>query len=188
MEHIISEEISDAKVVYGAKTHDAQMLAEGVYDVECFDKDGNLKWAELGVKNVVTNEGKNGMLDTYFAGSSYTGTWYMSLITNGSATLSSTYAVPIVTEISSGIVTSDTRPTISWSAASGGAKSATTTSFSITGTATITGNMVVTGGSGITTVGNTAATGGILFSAATFGSSKSVSSGDTLQVTYSISV
>ena len=187
MESLNSKVSTGASLIAGAGATET-MEARGVYYVECYDKDGNLKWADT-APNLVTYQGKNGMLDTYFAGSAYTGTWYMSLITAGTATTASTYASPTVTEISSGIIASNTRLTIAWSAAASGSKSATTTSFSITGSATITGNMVVTGGSGVTTVGNTAATGGILFSAANFtGGSKTVSSGDTLNVTYSISV
>lgn len=164
------------------------MNAKGVYYTECVGADGVVKWTDTAY-NLVTYQGKNSLLDQFFAGSAYTAAWYMSLITAGTATTASTYASPTVTEISSGIITSNTRLTVGWSAAASGSKSATTTSFSITGSATITGNMVVAGGSGVTTVGNTAATGGILFSAANFtGGSKTVSNGDTLNVTYSITV
>jgi hypothetical protein len=188
MEKMTTTTATGASLVAGAGS-DEKMTAQGYFTTECIGPDGKRKWIEESYPNLVTYQGKNGMLDTYFAGSAYTAAWYMSLITAGSATTASTYASPTVTEITAGIITSNTRLTIGWSASASGSKSATTTSFSITGSATITGNMVVAGGSGVTTVGNTAATGGILFSAANFtGGSKTVSNGDTLNVTYSISV
>lgn len=187
MEKLTGTDSVGASVTRGAGSSDV-LSAQGVYHIECIDENGQVKWNDVAY-NVVPNQGKNGMLDTYFAGSAFTATWYMSLITAGTATSTSTYASPTVTEITSGIITSNTRPTIGWSAASAGSKSATTTSFTITGSATITGNMVVTGQAGASTVANTAATGGVLFSAANFsGGSKTVSNGDTLNVTYSISV
>lgn len=185
MEKCITADNNAAAVIRNGDLTD-QLHAVGRYDIECLDADGNVKWTEVAY-NVVTNQGKNGMLDTYFGGSAYTAAWYMSLITAGTATSTSTYASPTVTETTSSVIAN--RGTMTWSAASSGSKAAATTSFSIIGTATITGNMVVAGGSGVTTVGNTAATGGILFSAANFsGGSKSVSNGDTLNVSYSIAV
>lgn len=185
MEAINGSDDCAATVVRGA-TSQEQLQAKGVYHLTCYDAAGNLKWQDVAY-NVVVDQGKNGMLDTYFAGATYTASWYMSLITAGTATSASTYASPTVTETTSSVIAA--RASVAWSAASGGSKSATTTSFSIIGTATITGNMVVSGGAGVATVGDTTASGGILFSAANFtGGSKSVSSGDTLNVTYSISV
>lgn len=175
---------TDASVVRTSKSETEKLDACGVYHIECYDINGNLKWTEC-ARNLVTYQGKNAMLDTYFAGSAYTATWYMSLITAGTATTASTYASPTVTEIATGIISGNTRPTVGWSASAAGSKSATTTVFSITAAATITGNMLVTGSN---TVADTAVTGGILFSAANFSSPKTVGSGDTLNVTYSISV
>jgi hypothetical protein len=185
MEKMTTNSNASAALIAGANSTET-MEAVGVYHIECFDSEGNLKWSDT-APNTVTYQGKNGMLDTYFAGSAYTAAWYMSLITAGSATTASTYASPTVTETTSGVIAN--RLAVGWSASASGSKSATTTSFSIIGSATITGNLVVSGGSGVTTVGNTAAAGGILFSSANFsGGSKTVSNGDTLNVTYSISV
>jgi hypothetical protein len=43
----------------------------GVFNVKCFDKDGNLKWEE-NAHNLVVNEGLQLMNDEFFTGSSYT--------------------------------------------------------------------------------------------------------------------
>ena len=164
------------------------MKAVGIYHVECIGADGAVRWSDVAY-NVVSNQGKGALLDNYFpAGTAPTApTQYMSLITSGTATTASTYASPTVTETTSSVIAA--RVAMGFSNAASGAKASTTTTFSIIGSATITGSMVVSGGSGVTTVANTAATGGILFSAANFSAgSKTVGSGDTLNVSYSLSV
>lgn len=184
MDNINATDHNDASITRGAGASE-MMTAQGCYYIDCYGADGVLKWSEI-APNTVTFQGKNGMLDTYFAGSAYTASWSMSLITAGTATTASTYATPIVTETTSAVIAA--RIVMTWGASASGVKAATTTAFSIIGTATITGNMVVAGGTGVATVGNVAATGGILFSAATFGTAKAVANGDTLNVTYSITV
>lgn len=186
MENLTAKDSNDAEIVRGASLNE-ECKIHGIFHFECFDKEGNLKWVDEG-RNIVTNQGKNGMMDSYLAGSpALAANWFMSLITAGTAIATSTYAVPTVTEITSGIVA--TRPTVSWSASSAGIKAATTTAFTIIGTATITGNMLVTATSSGSTIGNTAGAGGILFSSSAFsGGSKSVSSGDTLNVSYQLTI
>lgn len=62
------------------------LFAQGVYVVQCFDKDGKLKWSET-ADNLVVKEGAKYMNDTFFAGSAYSATWYIGLITGpGSGT------------------------------------------------------------------------------------------------------
>ena len=58
----------------------------GVFTIQCFGQDGNLKWEEKN-HNLVVNEGLKDMNDKYFAGSAYTAAWYLGLITGpGSGT------------------------------------------------------------------------------------------------------
>ena len=45
--------------------------AGGVFTVQCFDKDGNLKW-QAQEHNLVVNVGLKDMNEKYFTGSSYT--------------------------------------------------------------------------------------------------------------------
>jgi hypothetical protein len=188
-ETLNSTDQNSAEVVRGAGASDQCHLG-GTFFFECFDKDGNLKWTET-AENVVTNQGKGGMMNSYLDLSpALPAAWYMSLITNGTAISTSTYATPTVTEITSSIVA--TRPTVAWTAWSStnsASIAATTTAFSVIGTATIIGNMLVTAVSSGSIISNTTGSGGILFSSSSFtGGSKNVSSGDTLNVSYSLSI
>ena len=56
-----------------------------LFEVECFDKDGNLKWRDT-IKNLVVNEGLDDILDKYFKGSTYTAAHYVGL-TDGTPTV-----------------------------------------------------------------------------------------------------
>lgn len=82
---------------------------------------------------------------------------------------------------------SGTRATASWSAASGGAKAfASAAAFSMTGTGTVEGAFLVYGSGAVSTIGSTA---GTLFSAGAFtGGSQAVASGDTLNVSYTVTM
>ena len=58
----------------------------GVFHVQCFDKDGNLKWEDQ-MHNLVVNEGLQDMNTQYFKGSAYTAAFYLGLVTGpGSGT------------------------------------------------------------------------------------------------------
>lgn len=158
--------------------------AHGTYTVTCFDASGNVKWVDE-VQNLVTTAGKNDLLDKYLAGSGYTATWYLGLISSTSYTTG-----PAVgdTSASHGGWTEDVsysnanRPTPSWSAAAAGSKATTATAFNINGTATIKGAFLI---SNNTKSGTT----GILYSAGLFsGGDRSVVSSDTLNVTWTGSV
>lgn len=166
--------------------------AHGTYTVECYDKDGNLKWTDT-AENVVTTVGKNLALDTFLAGSAYTVTGpFMGLI-NGSA--SSAAATDTMTshaawlEVGGANAPTYTAPrkTVSWSAASGGVKATSAAaSFAITSSGTVGGCFLVYGTGALSTIDNTA---GVLYSAGAFtGGSKSVANGDTLNVTYTASL
>jgi hypothetical protein len=58
----------------------------GVFTIQCFDKDGKLKWEEKN-PNLVVNEGLKDMNDKYLTGVTYSAAWYLGLITGpGSGT------------------------------------------------------------------------------------------------------
>lgn len=160
-----------------------QLQVTGRYDVECIGADGQVKWVDT-IKNLVVTVGKNDLLDKYFAGSAYTAAWYMGLVNGGTTP---TYAAGDTlashagwTELAAGTAYTGNRVTVGWSAASGGSKSSTTTAFSIIASNTVAGALLATVNTG---------TSGILYSAGNFtGGSRTVASGDTLNVTYTASV
>lgn len=160
-----------------------QLNAEGHYTVECLDANGNIKWQE-NIENLVVTVGKNDLLDKYFQGSAYTAAWYLGLVDGASAP---TYNAADTMASHAGWTENQsysnaTRPAPGWNSASAGSKSTTATSFTINGNATIAGCFM-------TTVSTKGGTTGILYSAGSFtGGNKSVSSGDTLNVTYTASV
>lgn len=164
----------------------------GKFAVECFDKDGNLKWADE-FDNLVTTVGKNFALDTYLAGSGYTVTGpYMGLInTNAAAAVvgdtMASHAGWLEVGGANAPTYSGTRKTVAWSSASAGSKATSAAaSFAISGAGTVGGCFLVLGSGAVNTIDNT---GGVLYSAGAFtGGSKVVADGDTLNVTYTASL
>jgi hypothetical protein len=164
--------------------------AGGVYTLQCLDKDGKLKW-EASSHNLVVNVGLQDMNTQYFKGSSYTGAWYIGLVTGpGSGT---TFAAADTMASHAGWTentgySNANRPTATFGTATTADpsvidNSASPASFSINATSTIAGAFLVNNN----TKGGTT---GILFSASDFTSpgDRSVVSGDTLNVTYTFSL
>lgn len=154
---------------------------ENIYVVECFGPDGKLKWTD-DIHNIVVYAGLNDLLDKYLKGSSYTAAWYVGL-TGASPTPANAD-----TMASHGGWTDDatysnaTRPalTLGTVASQSVDNSASKAVFNINGTATIGGAFVV---SNSTKSGTT----GTLYGVGAFtGGNKSVGSGDTLNVTVTL--
>jgi hypothetical protein len=166
---------------------DSGARAGGVFHVQCFDKDGNLKW-ETSERNLVVNEGLQSMNTEFFKGSTYTAAFYLGLITGpGSGTTfaaADTLASKAWTEFtnyagSRKLVTFGTATTADPSVIS---NSASPSSFTISGAGgTVAGAFLSTVSSG---------TAGILFSESDFQSpgDRVVVAGDTLNVTYTFSL
>ena len=166
-----------------------KVKAGGVFKVQCFDKDGLLKW-EAESHNLVVNGGLQDMNAKYFTGSSYTATWYLGLYGSGSTnnpaagdTMSSHAGWTEVTAYSQ-----STRPTCTFGTPttanpSVATNSASPATYSINATTTV-------GGAFLTSNNTKGGTTGTLFSAADFSSpgDRSVVSGDTLTVTYTFSL
>src|SRR5574343_541174 len=103
--------------------------------VECFDKDGNLKWTET-FHNTVTTEGKNKVLSTAFDGDTQITTWYLGLKGTGSAAAGDTLASHAGWTELTGYT--GNRGAITFGTASSGSLAASSAvSFSITGSATV---------------------------------------------------
>jgi hypothetical protein len=159
----------------------------GVFHVQCFDKDGNLKWEEK-AHNLVVNEGLQNMNDEYFTGSGYSAAWYLGLVDGPGA--GNTYAAADTLASHSGwtentdysgdrkAVTFGTPTTADPSVID---NSGSPSQFSMTGTATIAGAFLASVDTG---------TSGVLFSVSNFQSpgDRAVVSGDTLNVTYEFSL
>lgn len=64
------------------KDFDASMALFNYYHVECIDPEGNLKWKET-IKNLVTTEGLNYIMNAGFKSGSQVGTWYVGLKDTG---------------------------------------------------------------------------------------------------------
>jgi len=166
-----------------------KVKAGGVFSIQCFDKDGKLKWEDK-EHNLVVNVGLKDMNDKYFTGSAYTAAWFIGLYGAGASntpaagdTAASHAGWTEVTAYSQA-----TRPAATFAAATTADPSVITNSasvavFSINGTTTVGGAFLISNN----TKGGTT---GILFSAADFQSpgDRAVVSGDTLNVTYQFSL
>jgi hypothetical protein len=149
------------------------------YDAECIGADGKTKWRD-GFDNLVTTEGKTDLVDKYFKGSGYTAAWFLGLKGAGTAAVGDTMASHAAWLEVSGY-TSSTLPAITFGTTAAGSNTATAVSFAVNATATVAGAFV-------TTNSTKGAASGTLYSAGDFSAPRSVVSGDTLNVTITISV
>lgn len=149
-----------------------------IYDIGCVGADGTSKWHER-VHNVVTTQGRTDLVDKYLRGSAYTALWYLVLGGAGTKAAGDTLASHAAwTELFP--YAGSNRPTITWGTTTAGSNTSTAVAVTINATATV-------AGAGICNVQSTASTAGILYSVSDFGTSRAVVSGDTLNVTITIS-
>lgn len=153
---------------------------QGVFEFEALDADGNVKWTES-VPNLVTNAGLDYALDVSLAGGTQSSTFYIGLVDSGptfsaSDTMSSHSGWTENTNYSE-----SSRQTWSNNAVSSQSvdNSGSAASFSINATTDVAGAFLVDD----STSGGTA---GTLFAEGSFGTTRSLQSGDTLNVTYTI--
>jgi hypothetical protein len=171
----------DATVVRGASMKEDQSIS-GYYVVECHGADGQLKWKD-DIHNLVTTVGLNLTMDTVL-GNAAAGAVVLGLKGVGTPVLADTQASHASwLEVGGANAPTYTgnRQTPTFGAASGGAKATSTpVVFSMTGSGTVAGCFINIGGSA--TKDDTT---GTLFSAGDFtAGSKTVTSGDTLSVSY----
>jgi hypothetical protein len=174
-------------LIAGTK-HTETAKATGRFLLECFDKDGNLKWSAE-ESNLVVNVGLQYMAGTALTTTAQITTWYIGLYGAGASntpaagdTMASHAGWTEVTPYSGN------RPTATFAAATNAnpsvvTNSASPASFSITSTQTV-------GGAFLTSNNTAGGSTGVLFSAADFQSpgDRNVVSGDTLNVSYSFSL
>lgn len=164
-------------------------VAMGQFKVQCLDKDGNLKW-ELETPNLVVNTGLQYMCGTALTSVAQITSWYIGLYGAGASntpaagdTMASHAGWTEITPYSNATRPACTFATATTANPSVATNTASPAAFTINATATVGGAFLV---SNSTKGGST----GTLFSAADFSSpgDRSVVSGDTLNVTYSLSL
>jgi len=146
-----------------------------IWTMTCLDSSGNVKWSET-KKNLVTTEGLNHILDSTFHADTQVTTWYIGLKGAGTPAAGDTLA----SHSSWSEITDYSGSRKEWTegaASSGSMTNSSSVDFSITGTATIAGAFLASAASGTT---------GTLYGVVDFASSRSVLSGDTLQVTVTV--
>jgi hypothetical protein len=171
----------DATVVRGASMKEDQSIS-GYYVVECHGADGQLKWKD-DIHNLVTTVGLNLTMDTVL-GNVAAGAVVMGLKGTGTPDIADTQASHATWDEVGGTnaptYTGDRQTPTFGSAAAGAKATSTPLVFSMTGSGTVAGCFINIGGSA--TKDDTT---GTLFSAGDFtAGSKTVTSGDTLSVSY----
>lgn len=171
-------------------------LLKGVFEFEHI-RDGKVIYTEK-FPNTVVTVGKNLALDTFLAGSSYTVTGpYLGMIS--SASYSAISAADTMASHAGWLEAGTTnapqwttpaagaRATCAWSAASAGSKAlSAAAAFSISTSGTLKGAFIVFGSGAVATNLSTA---GTLLSAGLFtGGDRAVLNGDTVNVSYSLSL
>lgn len=159
----------------------------GVYTVTCFDSEGRLKWEEK-FHNLVVNIGLKDLNTQYFDGSGWTPSWYLGLVDGGTTP---NYAAGDTLASHAGWTEntsySGNRKLVSFGTASTADPSVITNSaspavFNMTATADIAGAFLCGGA-----IDGSTGTAATLFSEGNFATIKSVTSGDTVNVTYTFS-
>lgn len=176
-----------ADMLAGVEMKPLSGLFRHVYEVECFDKDGNLKWTDK-VENIYVNTGLDRVLDRFWKGSGYTAAHYVGL-------LSSTPTVAAGdteashggwTEVTAYLNSPDRRPTLTLGTVSGQSVSNTLAKaiYAINGSATVGGAFLSTS---FVKGGPSPLTSAVLIAGGAFtGGNKAVGSGDTLNVTVTL--
>lgn len=152
---------------------------ENTWTVICKDAEGREKWREVN-DNLVTNAGLDDILDKYLKGSSYTAAWYIGIKGTGTAVAADTMSSHSSWSELAGY-SQAARPTLTLGSVSSQSvdNSASKGTFSINATATVAGAFVVSD--------NTkSGTSGTLYGVVDFASSRAVISGDTLEVTVTL--
>ena len=149
----------------------------GVFTVECFDAEGNLRWREEN-HNIVVNTGLQYILDASLLGVAAISTWYLGLIGSSPTLVAGDTAASHGGWSESTAYSNATRP--AWTktrAAQTASNSASKASFTINATATIYGAFIISDNA-------KSGTSGTLLCECAFASSRAVLSGDTLNVQY----
>jgi hypothetical protein len=156
----------------------ARFRIGGIFHVTCRDKDGNIKWADI-AKNLVFDAGLDHVLDVVFHGSTPVSPWYIGLVADNP-----TFAAGDILSSHAGWTedthyTGDRKAYVENAASSQSSDNAgNAASFAINDTTTLAGAFLCSAATG---------TSGTLFCGALFSQGdRAVSSGDTVNVTYTV--
>ena len=185
----ISDKLDPVENLAAIMTANANMgdkhSPRGHFDIKCLDNKGNVLW-EDGFDNLLPTLGLNQLIASGVSSASF-----MGLISSvGFTTLvaADTMASHAGWNEAQNTGTNTppygtVRPTITWSTPSGGIVNAGTSAFVFTNGGTVEGGFIANGSGASATVGNT---GGVLFSEGTLATAQPVISGNTLQMTYTL--
>lgn len=160
---------------------------EGRYSLECHDENGNLVWVET-IDNMVVTGGQNQLLAAGLQGSTPA---YMGLIAGATGTVAATdtmasHAGWVEADSSHAPAYSGNRAPLTFGAASGGSMTTTSTnSFEFTNSGTVCGAFIVLGSGASNTPGDT---NGVLLSAGTIATAQPVISGNTITMSYTLTL
>jgi len=181
MNHDIKQQVSIGASLDTSRKNKYEAGFKNKYSFECYDSAGNLKWKEE-VFNIVVNTGLDDILDKYYKGSAYTASHFVGL-TSATPTIAATDTMASHAGWNEDVTyTEATRPALTLGTVTSQSvnNSASKATFSINGTATI-------GGAFITTDSTKSGTIGTLVGGAAFSTGdKAVASGDTLNVTVTL--
>ena len=158
---------------------DMNLGLKNIWEVVCRDSEGNEKWREVN-KNLVTTVGLNHVLSGTLDGATQITAWYVGLKAAGSAAAGDTMASHSggaeVVAYSQAV-----RQTLTLGTAAAGSidNTASKATYSINGTATVAGAFINSDSA-------KSGTAGTLYGVVDFGSSRAVISGDTLEVTVTL--
>ena len=152
------------------------------YDVECRDKNGNLKWTDE-IDNLVVTAGLNDNLTQYFKGSSYNAAWFIGL-TGATPTFAAADTMTSHSGWAEVTAYSETyRQTLTLGTASAGSIDNTASKAVFT----ISSNGTAIGGAFLATSHTKSEAASTLYGGGAFtGGNKTLSSGDTLTVTITL--
>ena len=153
---------------------------KNTWEIVCKGADGQEKWREER-DNLIVDVGLNDLLDKYLKGSSYTAAWYVGIKGAGTAVEADTVASHSSwTELTG--YTQAARPTLTLGTVASKSvnNSASKASFSVNATATVAGAFLISD----STKGGTSS--GILYGVVDFSSTRAVISGDTLEITVTL--
>jgi len=158
---------------------DMNLGLKNIWEVVCRDSEGNEKWREVN-KNLVTTVGLNHVLSSTLDGATQITAWYVGLKAAGSAAAGDTMASHSGwTEVVA--YSQSVRQTLTLGTAAAGSidNTASKATYSINGTATVAGAFINSNSA-------KSGTAGTLYGVVDFGSSRAVISGDTLEVTVTL--